>query len=79
MSIPGDLLEEIQRELAEASRALTLESDRLLQLAELNRLAVLVSLRLGRRITVVDLFEALKEDEGGLVSLLHALRGRGPR
>jgi hypothetical protein len=74
MTIPGDLIEEIQRELAETCRALILQSDRLLQLAELNRLAVLVTLRLGRRVSIVDLFEELGDETGHLATLVRSLR-----
>jgi hypothetical protein len=79
MTVPGDLLEEIQRELAETCRALTRESDRLLELAELNRLAILVSLRLGRRVSIVELFEELGDETGYLATLVRSLRrGRSP-
>jgi hypothetical protein len=74
MTIPGDLIEEIQRELAETCRALILQSDRLLQLAELNRLAVLVTLRLGRPVSIVDLFEELGDETGHLATLVRSLR-----
>jgi hypothetical protein len=74
MTIPGDLLEEIERELAETCRVLVLESDRLLKLAELNRLAMLVSLRLGRRVSVVDLFEELGDETARLATLVRSLR-----
>jgi hypothetical protein len=74
MTIPGDLLEEIERELAETCRALVRESDRLLALAELNRLAVRVSLRLGRPISIVELFEQLAGESGDLATLVRSLR-----
>lgn len=74
MTIPGDLLEEIQRELAETSRALIRESDRLLALAELNRLAVRLSLRLGRPVSIVDLFEHLGGEAEHVASLVRWLR-----
>jgi hypothetical protein len=76
MPIPTDLVDELQRELSDCCDELAREAERLGRLVELHRLAVLVSLRLGRRITVVDLFEALG-NERGLVSLFHSLRGRG--
>jgi hypothetical protein len=79
MTIPGDLLEEIQRELAATCHALMRESDRLLELAELNRLAILVSLRLGRRVSIVELFEELGDETGHLATLVRSLRsGRSP-
>jgi hypothetical protein len=78
MTIPGDLLEEIERELAETCRVLVLESDRLLKLAELNRLAMLVSLRLGRRVSVVDLFEELGDETARLATLVRSLRDERP-
>jgi hypothetical protein len=74
MTIPGDLLEEIERELAETCRALTRESDRLLALAELNRLALLASLRLGRPVSIVELFERLRDETGHLATLVRSLR-----
>jgi hypothetical protein len=74
MTIPGDLLEEIERELAETCRVLVLEFNRLLNLAELNRLAMLVSLRLGRRVSVVDLFEELGDETARLATLVRSLR-----
>jgi hypothetical protein len=74
MTIPGDLLEEIERELAETRRALIRESDRLLALAELNRLAVRVSLRLGRPASIVELFERLGDETGHLATLVRSLR-----
>jgi hypothetical protein len=74
MSIPGDLLEEIERELADTCRALIRESDRLLALAELNRLAILVSLRVGRPVSIVDLFEQLGGESGYLATLVRSLR-----
>jgi hypothetical protein len=74
MTIPGDLLEEIERELAETRRALNRESDRLLALAELNRLAVLVSLRLGRPVSIVELFDQLGDKSGHLATLVRSLR-----
>jgi hypothetical protein len=77
--IPGDLLEEIQREVAETCRALTRESDRLVRLAELNRLALLVSLRLGRRISIVELFDELGDDAEQLAALVRSLRNERPR
>lgn len=77
--IPGDLLEEIQREVAETCRALTRESDRLVRLAELNRLALLVSLRLGRRISIVELFDELGDDAEQLAALVGALRNERRR
>jgi hypothetical protein len=79
MTIPGDLLEEIQRELAETSRALIRESDRLLALAELNRLTVRLSLRLGRPVSIVDLFEQLGGETGDLATLLRSLRDERAR
>jgi hypothetical protein len=79
MMIPGDLLEEIQREVAETCRALTRESDRLVRLAELNRLALLVSLRLGRRISIVELFDELGDDAEQLAALVRSLRNERPR
>jgi hypothetical protein len=79
MTIPDDLLEEIQRELAETTRALICQSDRLLELAELNRLAALVSLRLGRPVSIVELFEELGDETGHLSTLVRSLRkGRSP-
>jgi hypothetical protein len=74
MNIPGDLLEEIERELAETCRVLVLEFNRLLNLAELNRLAMLVSLRLGRRVSVVDLFDELGDETARLATLVRSLR-----
>jgi hypothetical protein len=74
MTIPGDLLEEIERELRETCRALVRESDRLLALAELNRLAVRVSLRLGRPVSIVELFEQLGGEAGELATLVRSLR-----
>jgi hypothetical protein len=74
MTIPGDLLEEIERELAETCRVLVLEFNRLLNLAELNRLAMLVSLRLGRRVSVVDLFDELGDETARLATLVRSLR-----
>jgi hypothetical protein len=79
MSIPGDLLEEIERELVETCRALIRESDRLLALAELNRLAVLVSLRLGRPVSIVELFEQLGGDTEHLTTLVRSLRDERSR
>lgn len=79
MTIPGDLLEEIQRELAETCRALTLESDRLLQLAELNRLVVFVSLRHGRPVSIAELFEQLGGETGHLATLMRSLRDERTR
>jgi hypothetical protein len=79
MTIPADLLEEIERELAETCRALIRESDRLLALAELHRLAVLVSLRLGRPVSIVELFERLGDETGHLATLVRSLRDEGTR
>jgi hypothetical protein len=79
MTIPGDLLEEIERELAETRRALIRESDRLLALAELNRFAVLVSLRLGRPVSIVELFERFGDETGHLASLVRSLRDEQTR
>jgi hypothetical protein len=79
MTIPGDLLEEIERELRETCRALVRESDRLLALAELNRLAIRVSLRLGRPVSIVELFEHLGSEAGELVTLVRSLRGERER
>jgi hypothetical protein len=79
MTIPGDLLEEIERELAETRRALIRESDRLLALAELNRLAVLVSLRLGRPVSIVELFDQFGDKSGHLATLVRSLRDERAR
>jgi hypothetical protein len=79
MPIPNDVLEEIQRELAESCRALIRESNRVGQLIELNRLALLVSLRLGRRISVVELFEELGDETERLAALVRLLRDDRPR
>jgi hypothetical protein len=79
MNIPGDLLEEIERELAETRRALIRESDRLLALAELNRLAVLVSLRLGRPVSIVELFDQLGGESAHLATLVRSLRDERDR
>lgn len=79
MTIPGDLLEEIERELAETCRALIRESDRLLALAELNRLALRVSLRLGRPVSIVELFEQIGGDTEHLATLMRSLRNERGR
>jgi hypothetical protein len=79
MTIPGDLLEEIHRELAETCGVLTRESDRLEQLVELNRLALLVSLRLGRRISIIELFDVLGDETEQLAALVRLLRDAQPR
>jgi hypothetical protein len=79
MAIPDDLLEEIERELAETCRALLRDSDRLLALAELNRLAVRVSLRLGRPVSIVELFERFGDETGHLASLVRSLRDEQTR
>jgi hypothetical protein len=79
MAIPRDLLDELQLELAESCDALTREADRLVRLVELNRLALLASLRLGRRITVVELFEELGDEGGQLAALVRALREQAVR
>jgi hypothetical protein len=79
MTVPSDLLEEIERELAETCRTLIRESDRLLALAQLQRLAVLVSLRLGRPVSIVDLFERLGDETGHLATLVRSLRDERTR
>lgn len=79
MTIPSDVLEEIQRELTESCAALMRESDRIVQLVALNRLALLVSLRLGRGISVVELFEELGDETGQLGVLMRSLRDDRPR
>jgi hypothetical protein len=79
MTIPGDLLEEIERELAETCRALVRESDRLLALAELNRLALRVSLRFGRPVSIVELFEQIGGDTEHLTTLMRSLRNERSR
>ena len=79
MRIPGDLIEEIERELAETCRALIRESDRLRALAELNRLALRVSLRLGRPVSIVELFEQIGGDTEHLAMLMRSLRNERSR
>jgi hypothetical protein len=79
MAIPSDALEEIQRELVESCRALMREADRVAQLIELNRLALLVSLRRGRRISIVDLYDELGDEDGQLVKLIRSLRDERAR
>ena len=74
MTIPGDLLEEIERELVETCRALIRIGPASGALAELNRLAVLVSLRLGRPVSIVELFERLGDETGHLATLVRSLR-----
>ena len=79
MTIPRDLLDELERELAASCDALAREAQRLALLVELNRLVLLVSLRLRRRISVVELFEELGDEGVELAALVRALRERGPR
>jgi hypothetical protein len=75
MAIPRDLLDEIHRELVESSRLLSREAARLSELIELNRLAAYVSLRLGRTVSVVELFEELGDEPGARVAeLVRSLR-----
>jgi hypothetical protein len=70
MAIPGDLHDEIQRELGDACRRLARESDRLGRLIELERLALAVSLRLGRPVSVIELFEELGDEWTERLALL---------
>jgi hypothetical protein len=76
MTIPPDLLDEIHRELLDSSRTVRRECDRLAELIELNRHALVVSVRLGRPVSVVDLFDDVdKERAARLAALLRSLRG----
>jgi hypothetical protein len=75
MTIPRDLLDEIHRELLDSSRTVRRECDRLAELIELNRLAVEVSIRVGRPLSVVDLLEHAEEERGErLAALVRSLR-----
>jgi hypothetical protein len=79
LTIPRDLLDEVHREIASSCRLLGHEVDRLRRLVELNRLALLVSLRLGRRISIVELFEELGDEAEELETLVRSLRDEQPR
>jgi hypothetical protein len=78
VTIPHDLLDEIHREMASSCRVLSHEVDRLGRLVELNRLALLVSLRLGRRISIVELFEEVDDETRQLATLVRSLRDERP-
>ena len=79
MTIPRDLFDEIHGELAASCRDLAREVKRLGRLIELERLALCVSLRLGRAVSVVELFEELgHESSEHLAALVRSLRGEEP-
>jgi hypothetical protein len=76
MTIPHDLLDEIHRELQGSSRRLTRECNRLAELIELDRLALVVSIRLGRPVSVRDLFDDADDARAArLAVLVRSLRG----
>jgi hypothetical protein len=71
------LIEEIDRELGEAVSDLVHLAERLSLLAELQQVAVRVELRLGRPVTVFDVFDAARTDSERrrLERLARCLRG----
>ncbi len=75
MSVPRDLLDEIDRELLLASHALVRDARRLAQLIELNRHALTVSIRLGRPLVVTELVDGENGlDATRVAALLRTLR-----
>lgn len=78
LTAPPNFLEELDREWAEASADLVRAVERLSLLAELQRVGVDATLRLGRPVTLYDVLESARtEDERlRLESLVRRLRGR---
>jgi hypothetical protein len=75
MTVPRNLLDEIDRELLRTSDALVREADRLAGLIELNRHALAVSIDLGRPLVVTELTDgASGVDTARIARLLRVLR-----
>jgi hypothetical protein len=77
LTAPPNFLEELEREFAEASAALVRAVDRFSLLAELQRIGLDATLRLGRPVTLIDVLETTRTEEErlrleGLVRRLRA-------
>jgi hypothetical protein len=60
--LPRDFLDEVERELRDARRNLTVDGGRVAALQELRRLVLGLVAELGRPVTVFDVVRTAKED-----------------
>ena len=63
MTVPRNFIEELDCELAANFSELARQAERLALLTELHRVAVAVALRLGRPVTIFDVFDSAATDD----------------